>query len=163
MGHSQSIPISTTGITTDKTAPIQLAFTFTTTNWQVSSLGTNIPVLTYNHPTNAPITAIQATCITNSSEPAASTTRDCSVLAIDEFLSQCSNEFSAQTTSIGDLDVKITTLETNLNDQITVNTNDITQLQTDLANGNTGATTQIQTLQSVDDIILELMYLLHVE
>eukprot|EP01084_Bolivina_argentea_P090787 163517_1 len=75
-------------------------------------------------------------------------TRDCTVLAIDEFLLQCSNEFSAQTVSVSDLDSRITASETNLNQQISNNIDDIIQLQTDLQNGNTGTAQQIADLQS---------------
>eukprot|EP01084_Bolivina_argentea_P275608 470064_1 len=79
-------------------------------------------------------------------------TRDCSVLAIDEFLLQCSSEFPAAQQQIMDLDNRLITLETNLQGQIDQNAIDIGQLQTDLANGNTGVTTQIQQLQAdIDD------------
>eukprot|EP01084_Bolivina_argentea_P275607 470063_1 len=80
-------------------------------------------------------------------------TRDCSVLAIDEFLLQCSSEFPAQTMAVTDLDTRITTMETDLQTDINTNTGDISQLKTDLTNGNTGTTSQISTLQqSIDDV-----------
>eukprot|EP01083_Nonionella_stella_P288491 981683_1 len=55
-------------------------------------------------------------------------TRDCSVLAIDEFLLQCSSEFPAAQQQIMDLDNRLITLETNLQGQIDQNAIDIGQL-----------------------------------
>eukprot|EP01083_Nonionella_stella_P288489 981679_1 len=69
-------------------------------------------------------------------------TRDCSVLAIDEFLLQCSSAFPSTQQQVTDLD-----------NRLTQNTNDITQLQNDLNNGNTVVTTEIQQLQTdIDNI-----------
>eukprot|EP01084_Bolivina_argentea_P275614 470072_1 len=80
-------------------------------------------------------------------------TRDCSVLAIDEFLLQCSSEFPLVQQQGMDLDNRINTLETNLQTQITQNTNDITQVQNDLNSGNSIVTTEIQQLQTdVDNV-----------
>eukprot|EP01083_Nonionella_stella_P152272 487771_1 len=68
--------------------------------------------------------------------------RDCSVLAIDEFLLQCSSAFPSTQQQVTDLD-----------NRLTQNTNDITQLQNDLNNGNTVVTTEIQQLQTdVDNV-----------
>eukprot|EP01084_Bolivina_argentea_P275609 470065_1 len=95
-------------------------------------------------------TSLQTDCYGNTLTGPSS--RDCSVLAIDEFLLQCSSEFPAAQQQIMDLDNRLITLETNLQGQIDQNAIDIGQLQTDLANGNTGVTTQIQQLQAdIDD------------
>eukprot|EP01084_Bolivina_argentea_P291312 500657_1 len=68
--------------------------------------------------------------------------RDCSVLAIDEFLLQCSSAFPSTQQQVTDLD-----------NRLTQNTNDITQLQNDLNNGNTVVTTEIQQLQTdIDNV-----------
>eukprot|EP01083_Nonionella_stella_P288492 981685_1 len=96
-------------------------------------------------------TSLQTDCYGNTLTGPSS--RDCSVLAIDEFLLQCSSEFPAQTMAVTDLDTRITTMETDLQTDINTNTGDISQLKTDLTNGNTGTTSQISTLQqSIDDV-----------
>eukprot|EP01084_Bolivina_argentea_P275615 470073_1 len=151
-GH-KATNFATCGLSGNKNDPVDLSFTFTQTGYQISSFGTALVGVDWPYKipgSPGTITSIDTSCLANPTieYPTTTSPRDCSVLAIDEFLLQCSAAFPATQQQVTDLDNRITTLETTLQSQVDQNVVDISQLQTDVASGSTNVNTQIQQMQT---------------